>query len=189
MKTPAVGGPVLTSVTPLNSLKIRLNWTYNPAACTPSPCGTPDGFEIWKQLANKDWALINTVSNVTTYTDTIGIEPSKTYNYQVRAYQGADKSAFSATLGATTPGYTAGDNTCNYTVTVSTNGPGTISAIPAGVSCGTGCSAYCAGAQVIFTAVPNSTANFMGWSGNCSGTLSPCTLTIDGNKTVSGTFQ
>jgi uncharacterized delta-60 repeat protein len=192
-KTPAVGGPNLANVTALNSEKIQLTWTYDPNACTPSPCATPDGFEIWKQLVSGDWAKIATVPNSTSYTDTIGIDPFKTYNYQIRAYKGSDESAYSNVMGVTTPAYASGDNTCNFTTTVVTNGPGAITAIPPGVpvSCGTNqsCSAYCAGAQVTFNAVPSSGANFVGWGGNCTGSATSCTITIDANKSITGTFQ
>ncbi len=192
-KTPAVGGPNLATVTARNSVKIQLGWTYNPAACTPNPCDTPDGFEIWKQLVSGDWALLTTVPNVTAYTDTIGIEPQKAYNYQVRAYKGSDRSIYSNVKGVTTPAYATGDNTCNFMSTLVTNGPGAITALPPGVpvSCGNNqsCSSYCAGAQVTLIAVPNSGAGFISWSGNCSGPLASCTVTMDTDISVTGTFH
>lgn len=49
-KTPAVGAPNLNAVTPLNSGKIKLEWSYTGAACTPVPCENPDGFQIWRLL-------------------------------------------------------------------------------------------------------------------------------------------
>lgn len=112
LKTPAVGGPILTAVTPLNSSKIELDWTYDPAACLPNPCDTPDGFEVWRQLLNGEWALVTTLPNLSTYTDTTAIEPLKTYTYRVRAYKGADESAYSNTVGASTPAFTTSDGTC-----------------------------------------------------------------------------
>lgn len=112
LKTPAVGGPNLVAVAAQNSMKIKLDWTYNPAACTPNPCDTPDGFEIWRQLWNGEWALMATVPNVSTYLDTSAIEPMKTYNYKIRAYKGADESPFSNAQGSTTPAFAVGDAPC-----------------------------------------------------------------------------
>lgn len=112
MKTPAVGGPILTAVTPLNSSKIKLDWTYDPAACSPNPCDIPDGFEVWRQLLSGEWALVTTLPNMSTYTDTTAIEPLKTYSYRVRAYKGSDESAYSNTVGASTPAFSTVDGTC-----------------------------------------------------------------------------
>jgi large repetitive protein len=188
-KTPAVGGPDLTAVTPLNSMKMRLEWSYSGSSCAPVPCDAPDGFEIWKELWNGDWARIATVGNVTGYTDTIGIEPAKRSNYRVRAYKGTDVSVSSNVRGATAPAFTTGDNTCNYRLTITTDGPGTVTVTPDGVGCGTGCEAYCAGAQVTLRTLADTGANFTGWSGNCSGTSPTCSLTIDGDTAVTGSFR
>lgn len=111
LKTPAVGGPVLTAVTALNSLKIRIDWSYDPAACVPVACGTPDGYEVWRQLLNGEWGVMGT-SSAATYTDSIAIEPSSSYRYKIRAYRGGDRSPFSNVLTVATPGYDAGDSTC-----------------------------------------------------------------------------
>ena len=112
LKTPAVGGPNLTAVTPLTSAKIKLDWTYNPAACSPNPCDAPEGFEIWRQLQNGEWTLVTAVPNMSTYTDTTAIEPLKNYAYRIRAYKGSDESVYSNVMGATTPAYSTGDGTC-----------------------------------------------------------------------------
>ena len=111
LKTAAVGGPVLTAVTPLNSMKISLNWSYDPASCSPVACGAPDGFEVWRQLPNGEWAQMAAVA-VSTYADTISIEPATPYSYRIRAYKGADRSPFSNVMTATTPGYGVNDTTC-----------------------------------------------------------------------------
>ena len=111
-KTPAVNGPTLTAVTAMNSQKVKLDWTYDPAVCSPVPCDTPDGFHIWRQAWNGEWVPVDTIPNVTTYLDTTCIEPQKTYSYKVRAYKGADTSAFSNVKGVTTPPYSAGGGTC-----------------------------------------------------------------------------
>lgn len=111
-KTPAVNGPTLTAVTAMNSQKVKLDWTYNPAVCSPIPCETPDGFQIWRQAWNGEWVPVDSIPNVTTYLDTTCIEPQKSYSYKIRAYKGADTSAFSNIQGVTTPAYSSGGGTC-----------------------------------------------------------------------------
>jgi len=91
--------------------KVRIDWSYDPAACVPVACGTPDGFEVWRQLLNGEWAVMGTAS-ASTYTDSIAIEPSSSYRYKIRAYRGGDRSPFSNILTVATPGYGADDSTC-----------------------------------------------------------------------------
>jgi parallel beta-helix repeat protein len=50
-------------------------------------------------------------------------------------------------------------------------------------------SAYTYGTVVTLTAVPSMTSSFGGWSGAVSGLTNPITLTMDGNKTVTATFN
>ena len=119
----------------------------------------------------------------------MGIEPQKGYRYRMRALRGAQRSAYSNEALALTPAYVAGDNTCNFRVTVTVGGPGTVSVTPAGVGCGAGCYAYCAGTQVSLGAFPATGSAFSGWSGSCAGVLPSCTLTVDGDKAVAATFQ
>jgi len=111
-KTSAVNGPNLTAVTALNAMKIRLDWTYNPDACSPTPCETPDGFQILRQSWTGEWLPIETVANVTTYLDTTCIEPQKSYAYKIRAYKGGDLSPFSNSMGTMTPAFDSESNTC-----------------------------------------------------------------------------
>jgi hypothetical protein len=68
-------------------------------------------------------------------------------------------------------------------------GGGTVSSSPAGINCGSTCSAnYNHGTTVTLTATPNILVTFMGWSGGgCSGT-GQCTVTLTANTTVSAHF-
>jgi hypothetical protein len=79
----------------------------------------------------------------------------------------------------------------SYPVSVSKAGMGmgTISSYPAGINCGTGCSAnYTSGTQVTLTATADSGSTFAGWSGACAGTGN-CTLMVDAAKSVTATFN
>jgi uncharacterized repeat protein (TIGR02543 family) len=77
-----------------------------------------------------------------------------------------------------------------YAITVSKSGDGTGNATssPAGISCGSICSAsYSQNALVTLTATPDSASSFSGWTGACSGT-GPCIVTLDSAKAVTATF-
>lgn len=112
MKTPSVGAPTVTAVTAQNSAKIKVDWSYNPASCSPVPCEDPDGFQVWRLLPSGEMGLVATVPNTGSYLDITAIEPRKTYAYRVRAYKGGDVSPFSNTMEATTPSFVATDGTC-----------------------------------------------------------------------------
>ncbi|HYD42592.1 MAG TPA: glycosyl hydrolase family 8 [Anaeromyxobacter sp.] len=76
-----------------------------------------------------------------------------------------------------------------YTLTVTRSGSGSVTSTPAGVSCGTTCSAsFAAGTVVTLTATPASGSSFSGWSGACSGTAA-CVVTMSGARSVAATFS
>ena len=68
-------------------------------------------------------------------------------------------------------------------------GTGTVTSAPAGISCGTTCSAaFASGTAVTLTAAPATGSSFTGWSGgSCSGT-GTCTVTLSAATTVSAAF-
>ncbi len=75
-----------------------------------------------------------------------------------------------------------------FALTVTNGGNGKITSSPAGIDCGTTCSApFNSGTQVTLTATPDSGYQFTGWSGACSGTAT-CTVTVDAAKSVTANF-
>jgi YVTN family beta-propeller protein len=75
-----------------------------------------------------------------------------------------------------------------FSLTISNLGGGTVSSSPAGIDCGSTCTAnYYYGTTVQLTATPNPGATFAGWTGACTGT-GPCTVNIDAAKTVTARF-
>ena len=77
----------------------------------------------------------------------------------------------------------------SYTLTTTVSGSGTVSSSPAGISCGTVCSATFVQNQTItLTAVPAATSTFTGWSGACSGTQLTCSVTMAAASSVEASF-
>ncbi|MDP2755168.1 MAG: PKD domain-containing protein [Nitrospirota bacterium] len=80
-------------------------------------------------------------------------------------------------------------NTFTLSVTKAGTGSGTVTSSPAGINCGSTCSAsFNQGTTVTLTPTPATGSTFAGWSGACSGT-GTCTVTMDGNKNVTAIFN
>ncbi len=74
------------------------------------------------------------------------------------------------------------------TVSKSGAGVGTINSSPAGISCGSTCSAsFASGAGVALTATPATGSTFTGWSGACTGT-GGCSVSMTAAQSVTATF-
>ena len=69
---------------------------------------------------------------------------------------------------------------------------GSVSSVPASISCGTACASaagdFLDGSQVVLTAAPVAGATFNGWGGACSGTATTCTVTMAGAQSVTASF-
>jgi hypothetical protein len=69
-----------------------------------------------------------------------------------------------------------------YGLDVNIVGPGSVTKSP-------DLSVYPVGTVVTLTAVPDSGAEFKGWSGSLTGNANPATITMNGEKTVTATFE
>ncbi|MCG6927005.1 MAG: GDSL-type esterase/lipase family protein [Acidobacteria bacterium] len=97
---------------------------------------------------------------------------------------GGTALAFTVTLTASTLPDT-------YTLSVSTSGSGrgTVTASPAGISCGSDChEVYDAATTVTLTPSVASGSTFAGWSGDCAG-FGECTVTMSAARSVTATFD
>jgi hypothetical protein len=66
---------------------------------------------------------------------------------------------------------------------------GSVSSTPSGINCGSDCSKNYAESSVIqLTATPTGNYLFSSWSGGCSGTANPLTITMDSNKICTANF-
>ena len=76
-----------------------------------------------------------------------------------------------------------------YTLTLTKSGSGTITSVPAGINCGSACSAVLrSGASATLSATPAAGYAFAGWSGGgCSGT-GTCTVVMSAAQSVTAAF-
>ncbi|WP_186342864.1 CARDB domain-containing protein [Allochromatium palmeri] len=76
----------------------------------------------------------------------------------------------------------------SHALSVSKSGSGTVISSPAGIDCGSTCSAsFTSNQTVTLTAVPSLGYSFTGWGGACSGTGS-CQVTMNAHKSVMAGF-
>ena len=69
-------------------------------------------------------------------------------------------------------------------------GGGMISSNPAGINCGTTCSAaFASGTQVTLTETAGANSSFAGWTGGCSGSNPTCTLMLSASQQVTASFS
>ena len=78
-----------------------------------------------------------------------------------------------------------------YTLTVNKSGTGTVTSAPAGINCGTTCSApFAAGSSVVLTATAGTGYQFDKWAAGCtSSSGNTCTMTMSADKTMTATFS
>jgi len=132
-----------------------------------------------------------------------GATCAATYNYGTSITLTATPDATSTFTGWS--GDCTGTGTCSVTMdsaknvtatfarvykTLSTtvNGSGSLSSSPAGISCGSTCSAqYVVNSSVSLTPTPSANYHFTGWSGDCSGTGS-CNISMSADRSVTASF-
>jgi GH25 family lysozyme M1 (1,4-beta-N-acetylmuramidase) len=69
------------------------------------------------------------------------------------------------------------------------SGAGTVTSSPAGLVCGSTCTAtFAAGTTVDLTAAPDSASAFTGWGGGCAGSGPTCSLSVSGPTSAVATF-
>ena len=146
--------------------QLQVTWTDNST--------NEDGFAIERSTGTTGTfaQVAATGASVTAYTDS-GLSDTTTYCYRARAFNAAGYSGYSNVACATTP------QTLALAVVPAGTGSGTVTSTPAGITCGTSCSAsYPSGTGVTLTAIPAAGSTFTGWSeGGCSGTGS-CNVTM-----------
>lgn len=160
-----------------SSSSISLSWLDNS--------GNETGFKIERGPNASSFAQIGTTAaNVLAFADT-GLAAGTSYVYRVRAANGAGDSGYSNIATAQTTGTTR----YRLTVNLSGIGSGVVTSGPAGINCGSTCTAdYSSGTSVGLTAFPNTGSGFAGWTGVDLSTGTSATVQMTGNKTVVAAF-
>lgn len=77
----------------------------------------------------------------------------------------------------------------SFALNLAVSGNGSVTSNPAGINCGSTCSAnFAAGTAVTLTATPAAGQQFSGWGGACSGTQPTCALQLTQLRTVQAVF-
>jgi Divergent InlB B-repeat domain len=97
---------------------------------------------------------------------------------------GATFAALPATGGG------GGGGASGFKLSVAKSNSGTVSSTPAGINCGSACTAsYGTGNAVSLTATPPPGLAFLGWSGACSGAAPTCSVTMNADTKVQANFS
>jgi hypothetical protein len=84
---------------------------------------------------------------------------------------------------------TSSSQTFTLSVALRGSGRGSITSVPAGITCGSTCTGdFATGTEVSLSATADSGASFTEWGGNCSGSAG-CILTMVASQTVTATFS
>ena len=128
-------------------------------------------------------AIAEVPPGVTAYVDA-SVSPGTTYCYRAFAYDATRVSPYSGEMCAA-----SGYDPFAVTVGKTGSGAGTVASIPAGILCGTACSAmYSAGTSVTLAANPVMGSVFAGWAGACAGS-DTCTLVGNVPVNVTASFD
>ena len=76
------------------------------------------------------------------------------------------------------------------TVNIEGDGDGTVTSAPTGIDCEPDCTeSYDEGTGVVLIAEAEAGSTFAGWTGACSGSMSTCTLVMNGPRSATATFS
>jgi subtilisin family serine protease len=89
-----------------------------------------------------------------------------------------------------TAAFNLSSDTFTLSATVTGSASGTVTSSPAGINCGSDCSeVYAVNTDVTLTATAGSGGSFKGWSGDCSGSSTTCSVFMSAAKSVTATFS
>jgi List-Bact-rpt repeat protein len=130
-------------------------------------------------------AIADVPPAVTEFVDT-SVSPGARYCYRVLAHNADGASPYSDEVCAVAD---RGADSLELTIGHAGNGAGTVASTPAGIQCGSSCSAeYPAGTAVTLRATPSPGSTFEGWSGGgCAGAGS-CILAGNAAVAITATF-
>lgn len=142
---------------------------------------TPDAFRF--QCGTVSKGGIPYVTGQTTFETLINniVTGPGSYDCNVRAVNEAGESGPSNTVSILIQQM--------YQLLVQKIGQGTVTSSPSGITCGATCNAsFAENSQVVLTAAPAAGWKFKGWTGDCTGTATTCTVTVNAAKSVTARF-
>jgi len=159
------------------SAQVSLAWDPN----TESNLG---GYYLYYGSSSGNYSQIIDVGLITNYSVT-NLTDGWTYYFALTAVNTAGlESGYSNEVDYSTA------NPAQATLAVSKQGSGTGTVSGTGISCGSDCSEILTpGAVATLTVSPDSNSVFGGWAGACTGTNTTCTATVNGNTSVTATFN
>ena len=143
-------------------------------------------------------SISDATSGATIYYTTDGSTPSTSsavYTGALTFTQTTTLKAMAAASGMTNSGvasatYTVQQQSFTLTVSKTDLGGGTVTSSPAGINCGSTCSAtYVSGTTVTLTATPDLLSGFGGWSGCDSVSGNTCTVDMISARSVTADFR
>ena len=127
----------------------------------------------WTAVSNASWLVITSNSSIT---------GNGTVNYSASSNSSASMRTGTLTVAGQSVTVTqSGVPQYTLSITKAGTGSGTVTNNPTGPTFG-------AGTVVTLTATTDSSSTFAGWSGGCTGTSPTCTVTMNGNTSVTATF-
>ncbi len=155
---------------------ITLSWAITNAPSAPS-C---DLFQNEEGPEKDDEAI--DIDNKCGGTKTLTPQKSTLYTIRGSANQGGKiTDSLTVILNPNT--------TSEKSLTIAINGSGAVTSSPAGIDCGSRCSAnYAEGTTITLTARPASGFSLLGWTGDCTGSQNTCTLTLTEDSNVGAVF-
>ena len=162
--------------------------------CT-SKLGGTDRIGVLPGINSIDGGILGTgAGTIMSYCHFItGNMTNLSFNFGTNHTRGVNPWRVANVLQSSAQTYLPLDNVVqNYALSVSRQGTGsgTVSSTPAGIDCGSSCTAnFAAGTQVALAAKPASGSSFAGWSGACSGSTSSCTVNMNSSLSVTANFN
>ena len=165
--------------------EIRVSWNTAIGA---------DSYNIYRNTSNSAPAnpYTSNVTSIPWYNTNVAVGTS--YYYWVESY--SDTGGAGSTKVAANTNSTGGVSpvACapnTFSLRVIKSGQGTVTSVPSGIACGTGCNNdfndFDENTVVVLTATPATGRIFTGWSGACSGT-GQCSVLVDAPKTIYANF-
>src|SRR6266568_62221 len=171
------------------------NATYTVQQQVATPTFSPGGGTYTGSVTV---SINDASSGATIYYTTNGSTPttsSAVYSGALTFTQTTTLKAMAAASGMTNSGvanatYTVQQQSFTLTVSKTDLGGGTVTSSPAGINCGSTCSAtYVSGTTVTLTATPDLLSGFGGWSGCDSVSGNTCTVDMISARSVTADFR